>query len=417
MAYSNSGNRSNRRNSGNRRSSRGQFYEPEYEEEYRNSDEEYWEDEEDYEDEDETNSFWKRYNEDDSQFLFHFVLTSKNTKDEDLITDILSPSSFPIYGYEEFGGNLTDEFMKAQNDEWLESFYKFVIKNRLTEIYQQNVRQTSSGVMRGQPIIKLDDGSFVAPFSNGNLNVFYKSSGVSYEANYVNEELLKQSPSFRSLLESLNVSVPDRLDYILTKVLPRYKSLPFGKPGQLDKSLDSIRDFEDIYLCWHNSSKDDANKLLDHINKFFGMFATDGNIYQIKYLMRPEELIVEYQGIAASEDIKILDLAYYNPIIRKYKQKSFNEFLDCLLFQSSPALFECQKKLKVEEAKKKYIPKEVPEQSYSGFYFGNLKYRSISGIENFFLNGDKNHLFTEELSHYVWNLLYLSFSISYTYNS
>lgn len=49
MAYSNSGNRSNRRNSGNRRSSRGQFYEPEYEEEYRNSDEEYWEDEEDYE--------------------------------------------------------------------------------------------------------------------------------------------------------------------------------------------------------------------------------------------------------------------------------------------------------------------------------------------------------------------------------
>lgn len=49
MAYSNFGNRSNRRNSGNRRSSRGQFYEPEYEEEYRNSDEEYWEDEEDYE--------------------------------------------------------------------------------------------------------------------------------------------------------------------------------------------------------------------------------------------------------------------------------------------------------------------------------------------------------------------------------
>lgn len=49
MAYSNSGNGNSRRNSGRGRNSRGQSYEPEYEEEYRDRNEEYWEDEEDYE--------------------------------------------------------------------------------------------------------------------------------------------------------------------------------------------------------------------------------------------------------------------------------------------------------------------------------------------------------------------------------
>ena len=153
--------------------------------------------------------------------------------------------------------------------------------------------------MRSQPIIKLDDGSFVAPFSNGNLNVFYKSAGVSYEANYVNEELLKQSPSFSSLLKLLNVSIPDSLDYILTKLLPRYKSLS-SVNTELAQTLDLIQDFEDIYLCWHNASKADANKLLEHVNKSYGMLATDGNIYQLKSLMRPNQLIIEYQRVAAS---------------------------------------------------------------------------------------------------------------------
>ena len=362
-------------------------------------------DEEDYEDEDETYSFWKRYSDDDLRLIFHFVLTSRNTKDEEFISDILSSSSYSIYGYEEFGGHLTDEFMRAQSDEWLESFYKFVIKNRLTEIYQQNVRQTSSGVMRSQPIIKLDDGSFVAPFSNGNLNVFYKSSGVSYDANYVNEDLLKHSPSFSSLLKLLNVSIPDSLDYILTKLLPRYKSLSSVNP-ELAQTLDLIQDFEDIYLCWHNASKEDANKLMEHVNKSFGMLATDGNLYQLHYLMRPNKLIIEYQRVAASEEIKLLDTDFYSSIIRKYEKKSIHEFLDSLSFQSSPALFECQKKLQVEEAKKKYIPKEVPELSYSGFFRGTLNYRSIIGIENYIFNGNKNHLFSKELSHYVWDLLY-----------
>ena len=70
--------------------------------------------------------------------------------------------------------------------------------------------------------------------------------------------------------------------------------------------------------------------------------------------MRPNQLIIEYQRVAASEEIKILDTDFYSPIISKYAKKSIHEFLDSLSFQSSPALFECQKKLQVEEAKKKY---------------------------------------------------------------
>ena len=364
-------------------------------------------DKEVFEDKDETESFWERYSEDDPRFKFHFVLTSRNTKDERIITDILS-SPFQIYNYEEFGGNITNEFMKAQSDRWLESFYQFVIKNRLTEIYQQNIRQMSSGVMRGRPIIKLDDGNFTAPFSNGNLNVFYKSSGVSYEANYVNEDLLKNSPSFSSLLKSLNVSIPNRLDYILTKLLPRYKWLSYGKPGQLSQSPDLIQDFEDIYLCWNNSSKDETNKLLEHVNKSFGMLATDGNVYQIRYLMRPDDLVSDYQHIACSEKITILDFDYYEPIIRKYKKESIEEFLDSLNFQSSPALYECQKYVTQEEAKKTYLPKDNSTSSEYGFNSGTLKYKSIIGIENYLLQGKKNNSFTKELSHYVWNLLYQS---------
>lgn len=230
----------------------------------------------DYDDED-PEYYWTNYKEDDDEFLYHFVLTSKNTKDEELISDLLYDSPYPNYTYEDFGANISNDFMKAQSDKWLDSFYKFVIKNRLTEIYQINVSQKSSGIMRNQPIIKLEDGNFVAPFKNERLNIFYKSSGVSYDANFVNEALLKSSTGFKDLLKHLNVSIPDRLDYILSEVLPQY--IPSkGEICRLCPVPHHLQDLEDVYLCWHNSTKANADKLLEQINKVFGLMAIDGNI-------------------------------------------------------------------------------------------------------------------------------------------
>ena len=349
------------------------------------------------------NRYWLKYSDEDEELVFHFVLTSKNTKDEDLITDILYDSPYPSYSYEDFGRNITNEFMKAQSNEWLEAFYKFVLKNRLAEIYQLNVSQKSSGVMRNRPIVKLENGDFVAPYENGRLNVFYKSTGVSYEANYVNDSLLKLCPGFTALLKLLDVSVPDRLDYIFTQVLPQYRNSLTGGIGNIITVPHPLQDFEEIFLCWHNSSKANAEKLLEQVNKTFGMMATDGKMYKLAYVIRPNDILVKYHMMSSSSELRLLDVDYYKPIFEKYSQKTLNEFLDSLCFQLRPSLKQIEQDIRPEQVKSR-----ITITGHPGFtYTGKLTYRTIYGLEEYIHGGHKKHKYSSELSHYVWDLLCL----------
>lgn len=353
------------------------------------------------EEEDNVGKYWSNYREDDPEFVYHFVLMSKNTKDEEIITDILCDSPHPNYTYEDFGEDITNEFMSCQTVQWLDAFYKLIIKNRLTEIYQLNVSQKSSGVMRNRPIVKLENGTFEAPYKNGRLNIFYKSKGVSYEANYVNESLLSQCPGFTDLLKLLNVSVPDRLDYILSQVLPQYRQSTDRETGKLSEVPHHLQDFEEIFLCWHNSSKANADKLLEQVNKTLGLMSTDGNLYQMRHMIRPDEIVVAYKTAASSSEIKLLDIEYYKPLLEKHTTKTINDFFDSLCFQARPGLKPIYQSIKPEEAKKK-----VNISAHPGFtYSGNLIYTSIFGLEDYLITGHKKHTYSKELSHYVWELL------------
>jgi hypothetical protein len=185
--------------------------------------------------------------------------------------------------------------------------------------------------------------------------------------------------------------------------LPQYRNSLTGGIGNIITVPHPLQDFEEIFLCWHNSSKANAEKLLEQVNKTFGMMATDGKMYKLAYVIRPNDILVKYHMMSSSSELRLLDVDYYKPIFEKYSQKTLNEFLDSLCFQLRPSLKQIEQDIRPEQVKSR-----ITITGHPGFtYTGKLTYRTIYGLEEYIHGGHKKHKYSSELSHYVWDLLCL----------
>ena len=105
---------------------------------------------------------------------------------------------------------LTAGFLETQTDEWIQDLYRFLGS-------QQALRPR----MASLPIIRLEDGSHVAPTINGEPQAFLPGPA---RTNFPTvRAAVCQTDEAREFLDSLKLTEPDPVDDVVMNVLPKYR--------------------------------------------------------------------------------------------------------------------------------------------------------------------------------------------------
>ena len=128
---------------------------------------------------------------------------------------------------------LTREFLEAQADEWITRCYAFLFAH-------SSLWRTAGA----RPIIRLEDGSQVAPFDSEGRPVVYLPGPLRPVASSLPtvRRAIAESPAAREFLAALNLTEPDVVAEALQIILPRYDGLDIAEldPVRHDTDLESV---------------------------------------------------------------------------------------------------------------------------------------------------------------------------------
>jgi hypothetical protein len=167
----------------------------------------------------------------------------------DAITENLTPGLWR-YLREEIGleeitpegvvGRLTRDFLQAQPDEWISRLYAFLFRHSaLWRASRSGGEQ--AGPVRTKPVIRLEDGSQVAPFDAQDRPAVYLPGPAASSLPTV-RRAVADSAAARPFLDALDLAEPDVIAEVLQIILPRYRGLDLGEldPVQHDADLECV---------------------------------------------------------------------------------------------------------------------------------------------------------------------------------
>lgn len=131
---------------------------------------------------------------------------------------------------QEVAAKMSHAFMQQQNDLWLTQLYTYLLEKAR---YLWNERK---GVLRYQPIIRLNDHQMVSPYDQfGNIQVYLPTS---QESNYptVKACLVEDEKSLQFLIE-LGLDYPKQWEEIKYYLIPRYHKKATHAPSTLLKDF------------------------------------------------------------------------------------------------------------------------------------------------------------------------------------
>jgi len=132
------------------------------------------------------------------------------------------------------------EFLSARSDQWIGRLYWFLYQNQA--LWREPSHPGDQpGPARAKPIIRLEDGSHVAPFDARGRPAAYLPGPVGTEFATV-RRAVAALPGARQFLEALGYAEPDIVAEVLDHVLPRYHDADVAKldMGQHDADLELV---------------------------------------------------------------------------------------------------------------------------------------------------------------------------------
>ena len=141
---------------------------------------------------------------------------------------------------EDVVSRVTRDFLQAQSDEWLVRFYVFLFAD--SALWRASrFPGERAGTARTRPVIRLEDGSQVAPFDAEDRPAVYLP-GPSGSGFPTVRRAIADSPAARQFLEALDLVQPDVVAEALELVLPRYDQLDIAglDLAQHDADLDLV---------------------------------------------------------------------------------------------------------------------------------------------------------------------------------
>jgi hypothetical protein len=191
---------------------------------------------------------------------------------------------------------VTREFLEAQADEWITRFYDFLYYN-----------SSEWEAARAAPVIRLEDGSQVAPLDGQGRLAVYLPGPVASSLPTV-RRAIAGAPAARRFLEALNLGEPDMVAEALQIVLPRYDGLEAAQleVAQLEVAgLDPARhaaDVECVVRALDEATSRRREELLERVRQtafLIGENAADGALRLVPppgLYQRSKELEAYFDG-------------------------------------------------------------------------------------------------------------------------
>jgi len=185
----------------------------------------------------------------------------------------------------------TGEFLAARSDQWTGLFYGFLNQNQA--LWREPSHPGDQpGPARAKPIIRLEDGTQVAPFDARGRPAAYLPGPAGTEFATV-RRAVAAFPGARQFLEALGFAEPDIVAEVLDHVLPRYHD---GDIATLDMAQHDA-DLELVARALDEAPRAGRDQLLEQLRQTAFLVGENAGTGESR-LMRPGEL---YQRARALE--------------------------------------------------------------------------------------------------------------------
>lgn len=297
------------------------------------------------------------------------------------------------YSVEDFGNDISAEFMKKQKLDWVSKFYTFLRSDapKYWKITPQT--RTTAHVFRHAPIVKIQNGEWVAPFKETTTpNVFLpieNNPNSNSDYNFINKEYLKDDMA-RKFFNELEIKQPDEYDYICNIILKKYEE---DEDDSVEIDNDKLKSDFHLLLSYYQRVKDtkDENKYIALLKSKLYLVGTDNTLYKPSSLYVKSDFLLHYFG----NDAVFLNTQFYKHTFREFKETLVNDLIIKLGAKTIPS-----------------IEKDVYRSQYSlptrfskivksmDFYeFVRIDDYSLFGFETAY----KSERITEMVSAYLWN--------------
>ena len=169
---------------------------------------------------------------------------------EDLKIEEIAPDGF--------ARNITKSFLEDRTDEWMSAFYRYLAEH--ARLWRKPTSYGTGGLLRSQPILRLQDGSHVQPHRGGvRPNAYLAVETTSATSLPIVKPKLSQDERARKFLQELGIPDHDLVAEVIERVLPKYA-------GNSNIAFEeNERDLKTIARAYATDSSKNKNRLRDRL--------------------------------------------------------------------------------------------------------------------------------------------------------
>ena len=214
-------------------------------------------------------------------------LSDNITKDHtpDLHTYLTKELEVEEVDPEAFARHLSEQFLAGQDDEWFIKFYEFLSDQKALWRRPRWQYDTTSGILRNKPILRLQNGVQVNPFrSNGSPNAYLAVGTDSETSLPILKVTISSHDEARQFLSQLGIEEVDLVAEVVEQILPKYSddsvTVEFGE---------NKRDLKKIEQAYKTDSQEKRSRLRDALLKTPFILADSWNEEETVY-GKPDEV-------------------------------------------------------------------------------------------------------------------------------
>lgn len=267
-------------------------------------------------------------------------------RDEDEFEYLEEDIGLKTFDADMFAKYINADFMEKQELDWVFKFYQFLktsarmswnpIEGKVSYIHAN-----AKYPMRYAPIIKTQDGTWVAPYvldivsdkyssNNEHINVFLPVKHAEGKYNFVHKDILKSdSPAVLEFIKELGIKEPDGVNYIETEILKHY-----DKDEVLHETL--LNDFDYLYSTLEKMTIAERKESIDKLRSKVKVVTVDNHLGTLDELYEDTpELRTYFQYNESS----IIDYNFYKKSSLNLSLDEIREFFKDFGLWSRPKIF------------------------------------------------------------------------------
>ncbi len=302
-----------------------------------------------------------------------------------------------------FATYLRADFMESQELDWVFKFYQFLKTSARMSWNPIDgkagyIHANAKYLMRYAPIIKIQDGSWVAAYvrdsiadkyspTNEHPNVFLPVKHAEGKYNFVHRDILKSdSPAILDFLKELGVKEPDRVSYIETEIMNHYEQSQVSHETMLN-------DFDYLYSTLEKMTVAERRDSIDKLKNKIKVLTIDNHFTTVDGLYEDSP---ELRNYFQYNDSVIIDLNFYKKSSLKLSIDEIRNFFREFGMWSRPKIFYLEKDDYYERGwdyQRRLRPLDCTR-------IININDKIIDGFDHWLEEG-----FTEDISKILWHFL------------